>query len=179
MVVLYGALCLPAAGLTTYSLANFNAIAVLYTLFNIVGFLAQAWMNIFIPYTMHLAAPIENLSQQAKTAVVDFDQEDVEGRKLRVKRETEGLKISVWGGNAMNSGTLIFYLITIGISYASYSASLYAGLYMTTGAGGVCVLLALAGWRFLPSPRGKPFATEDSFWMLPLRTCESSNRGPR
>lgn len=167
MLVLYGALCLPAAGLTAYNYANYTALIALYTIFSITGYLAMAWMNIFIPYTMYAAAPIDELSTQAKVdALAKTD--DVEGETLRAKREREGLKMSVWGGVSMNVATVIFYCITIGISYAGATAARNAGMYMSTVAGGICIICALLGWRFLPSPGSKPY--NGNFWMLPIRT---------
>ena len=173
-LVAYGALCLPAAGLTAYKLSVFNALAVLYSVFNIIGFLVQAWMNVFVPYTMHHVAPIETLSDSAKEMIAAGHTDDSEeARRLRTVREREGLKMSVWGGNSMNVGLVIFYCITIGLVYASYKASLYAGLYMTTVAGGICIFTALAGWRFLPTPSGKPYAEDTPVWKLPFVTSES------
>lgn len=168
MLVLYGALCLPAAGLTAYNKANYTALIALYTIFSIVGFMAMAWMNIFIPYTMYAAAPIENLSSQAKVDALS-KKDDEESEALRAKRETEGLRMSGWGGISMNIALVIFYCITIGVSYANATASRNAGMYMSTAAGGICIVCALLGWRFLPSPAGKPF--HGNFWLLPLRTC--------
>jgi hypothetical protein len=70
----------------------------------------------------------------------------------------------------MNVSTVIFYLVTIGVSYASMEAQRNAGLYMTTAAGAVCIVCALSAWQFLPAPPGKPHS--GSFWLLPLQTCE-------
>lgn len=174
MLVLYGALCLPAAGLTAYNYANYTALMVLYTVFSIVGYLAMAWMNIFIPYTMYAAAPIDELSPQARSDAL-AKTTDLEGEALRAKREKEGLKMSVWGGVSMNIATVIFYCITIGVSYAGGTAAMNAGMYMSTVAGGICILCALFGWRFLPSPASKPFS--GNFWLLPIHTFVELWRG--
>lgn len=121
---------------------------------------------------MHAAAPVDSLSAGAKIAVIG-QQTDQEVESMRAIREREGVKISVWGGVSMNVGLVIFYCITIGLTYANYEASLYAGLYMTTVAGGICILTALVGWRMLPAPHGKPVEEGVSWWSVPFRTWES------
>lgn len=173
-MVAYGALILPAAGLTHYTRSDYNSLVGLYTSFNVVGFLAMAWMNIFVPYTMQKAAPINQLSDHAQADALD-KVNDAEGDALRAKREREGLKISIFGGVSMNVATVIFYLITIGLSYASMDAQKNAGLYMTSAAGAVCIFCALAAWRFLPAPAGKAYT--GSFLLLPLQTCKSGFSG--
>lgn len=169
LVIIYGALCLPAAGLTVYNLSNYYGFIWLYTIFGVVGYLVIAWGNIFIPYTMQAAAPIEDLSAQARLDALD--KIDGEGRKeLRAKREMEGLKISVGGTVALNVAVVLFNVITIGISYATMDAQKNAGLYMTTVSGAVCIICALLGWPFLPSPA--PIAYEGRWWLLPFTVCE-------
>jgi hypothetical protein len=60
----------------------------------------------------------------------------------------------------------------VGLAYVNADTQINAGLYVTTAAGVICIVCALAGWRFLPSPPSTP--TESSFITLPFRTCEFS-----
>lgn len=135
-VTMYGILALPAAGLTTYTMDSYTALIALYTTFNLVGFIAGAWMDAFMPYIMHRAAPTESLSAKAQQDALD-EVDHAEGPRLGAIREKEGLRINVAGNNSLNGGTLVILLITVGLTYASEAASLYAGLYMTTVAGPV------------------------------------------
>lgn len=185
-VVIYGILAVPVAGLTAYSLDTFNAFIGLYVSFNIAGFLAGAWLNVFVPYAMQRAAPdkaavgprpftaTDNRPQQDVFASGNQSQsrDDPDIGDTRLERERQGVKISVAGNNALNVGMLSFFLITIGLTYASAEASIYAGLYMTTTAGGICILLALAAWRFLPEPTFVVPVTGRPWWSLPFYTCK-------
>jgi hypothetical protein len=56
-LVAYGALDLPAAALTHYTQSDYTALAALYTVFNVVGFLAMAWMNISTKSTPRKETP--------------------------------------------------------------------------------------------------------------------------
>ncbi|WWC59816.1 uncharacterized protein I303_102378 [Kwoniella dejecticola CBS 10117] len=175
--VLYGALALPIAGLTEYTKTDFNTLIGLYCSFAIIGFIAGAWMNIFVPYTMQIAAPtpaptdITPTDATSGTGMGTRMTPEEELDSIREIREKEGVKISAMGNNALNIGTTIFYLITIGLAYASAQTSLYAGLYMSTAAGGICMLLALAAWRFLPVPPDYKHKKEGiKWWKLPLQT---------
>ncbi|WVW78068.1 hypothetical protein I302_100019 [Kwoniella bestiolae CBS 10118] len=179
--ILYGILALPAAGLTEYTLHNYTALIGLYVSFNIIGFMAGAWQNIFVPYTMQIAAPSPTtiVATAASSELSDTQVAlapaghvpDMETDESRRVRETEGVKISVAGNSALNIGMAIFFLITIGLAHANAHASMYAGLYMTTTAGGICILLAGAGWRFLPNPKDVKKRAEGEGWlMVPLNT---------
>ncbi|WWC89516.1 uncharacterized protein L201_004440 [Kwoniella dendrophila CBS 6074] len=182
--VLYGVLALPVAGLTTYTKSNYTALIGLYTSFGIIGFMAGAWQNIFVPYTMHIAAPVSKVHEQenqqdqtdlefgqnSHTIPTTEELDEEESRQLRSLREKEGVKISASGNNALNIGMTIFYLITIGLSYANAQSSLYAGLYMSTAAGGICISLALSAWRFLPDPKQTKSSEGASWLYIPLRT---------
>jgi hypothetical protein len=123
---------------------------------------------------MQKAAPIETLSSQARLEALQGDNEsNSESSLLRKKREKEGLKISVWGSNALYFGTTLFFVITIGLSYINADAQINAGLYVTSASGAVCIICALAGYKFLPTPDTKILNKGDSFLMLPFRTCKS------
>lgn len=124
-------------------------------------------MNIFIPYAMH--ASTDEVSDVTKADDLEETSDDL-NNGLRARQETEGLKMSVWGGVSMNVGLILFYGVTVALSRTSDNAKANAGLYMTTAAGVVCIACALAGWKYLPNPAGKPY--EGSFWLLPFRTCE-------
>jgi hypothetical protein len=177
---IYGALVLPTAALTAYNMSNYTALLALYVVFNIIGFVAGAWQNVFVPYLMQKAAPMASLMQphtpsssSTTTPIPLADAlEDDHLKQVQQVREREGVKISVAGNNALNLGMTVFYAITIGISYASASASLYAGLYMTTAAGALCIVLAIAAWRFLPAPRERQKRQEETWLTIPVETCE-------
>ena len=160
MLIVYGALCLPVASLTTLSYHNYTTLAVLYTIFNTVGFIAGAWMNIFVPYVMQQAVP-------------SFTKVNLGGSidEYRKNREEKGLQTSVWGGVSMNVGIVGVFIVTIGVSYANSATAANAGLYMTSAAGGICIIAALAGWRFLPLPPATSSLDGKNFWSLPVHTC--------
>lgn len=122
---------------------------------------------------MQEAAPIEVLSASARLEALDKIT-GTESKVLRQKREMEGVKISVWGNNALYLGTTIFFAITIGLSYINANTQINAGLYVTTASGIVCIACALGGWRFLPVPSTKSLDHGQSFWLLPFKTCMSS-----
>ncbi|KAL1413838.1 hypothetical protein Q8F55_001622 [Vanrija albida] len=174
LVCMYGALCLPAAGLTAYNISNYYGLISLYIIFAVVGYLVIAWGNIFVPYAMQAAAPIEDLPARARLDALNSIDGD-ERRALRARREEEGLKISVGGSVSLNIAMVLFSVITIGISYATMDARKNAGMYMTTVSGVVCILCALAGWRFLPSPQ--PTAHNGNWWLLPFTVFGSLWKG--
>lgn len=148
---------------------TFNAYSGLYVTFNTIGFITQAWMNIFIPYTMRKAAPIE--ADQTDTLPAS-EPEEIDLDQVRIKREREGVSISVWGGNAQNASTIVFYCITIGLLNVS---SAYAGLYMTTGAGAFLILISLVALPFLPRVGGLPLPdgwNAKFIFSVPWKTCE-------
>lgn len=157
--------------MTAYTLPMFDAIAVIYTIFTALGFLVQAWMNIFIPYTMNAAAPIGRLSVDARRTALT-GQDDAEIRRMRTIREIEGIKMSVFGTFSMTLGMAILFVVTIGVTYANELAQLNAGMYVTTAAGAACIFAALGGWRFLHAPSGRPFAEGVPVWKIPFVTCK-------
>ena len=168
------------AALTAYTMSNYTTLIALYVVFNIIGFVAGAWQNVFVPYLMQKAAPMASLIDHhtptpgsTPSSLPSADMSEKE-RLMQVQqiREREGVKISVAGNNSLNLGMTVFYVITIGISYASASASLYAGLYMTTAAGALCIVLAIAAWRFLPAPRETQKQQEQTWLTIPVETCE-------
>jgi hypothetical protein len=167
--------------MTGMSLTNFNALAALFVVSSIIGSISTAWQNVFVPYTMEKAAPITSLSSAARidTHAHGITSADLteEVTQLRQKREREGLKISVWGSNALYLGVSLFFCITIGLSYINADAQVNAGLYVTSASGAVCVICALAGWKFLPVPETKEMNKEESFWLLPFSTCQYSHSG--
>jgi hypothetical protein len=174
-LVIFGILALPAAGMTVMTLTNFTALGSLFVVSSIIGSVSTAWQNVFVPYTMDKAAPISNLSTTAQLEAHHQSQNNpvlsTELVGLRSKREREGLKISVWGSNALYLGVSIFFCITIGLSYINADAQVNAGLYVTSASGAVCIICALAGWRFLPVPDHKEMEEGQSFWLLPFKTC--------
>jgi hypothetical protein len=125
---------------------------------------------------MEKAAPISSLSTTARLDThshgIDSAHSSNELAALRSKREREGLKISVWGSNALYLGVSLFFCITIGLSYINADAQVNAGLYVTSASGGACIICALAGWKFLPVPDNKEMKEGDSFWLIPFKTCE-------
>lgn len=163
-----GILALPAAGMTSLNLTTFNALAALFVVSSIIGSVSTAWQNVFVPYTMDKAAPI---TTALGTHHHELSEDDI--IQLRNKREREGLKISVWGSNALYLGVTIFFCITIGLSYINADAQVNAGLYVTSASGAICIICALVGWRFLPVPNNKPMKQGQSFWLLPFSTCTS------
>jgi hypothetical protein len=176
LLVVFGILALPAAGMTGMTLTNFNALAALFVVSSIIGSVSTAWQNVFVPYTMEKAAPISSLSTTARLDThshgIDSAHSSNELAALRSKREREGLKISVWGSNALYLGVSLFFCITIGLSYINADAQVNAGLYVTSASGGACIICALAGWKFLPVPDNKEMKEGDSFWLIPFKTCE-------
>jgi hypothetical protein len=140
-LVIFGILALPAAGMTAMTLTNFTALASLFVVSSIIGSVSTAWQNVFVPYTMDKAAPISNLSTTAQLEAHHQSQNNpvlsTELVELRSKREREGLKISVWGSNALYLGVSIFFCITIGLSYINADAQVNAGLYVTSASGAV------------------------------------------
>ncbi|TKY87446.1 hypothetical protein EX895_004124 [Sporisorium graminicola] len=175
-VIVYGALCLPMAAMTGIDLKTLNTIAGLYVVFNLVGFIVQTWMKIFIPYTMQAAATTPSSSQQAAMPSLS-EQQDVD--KKRGASESAGVQMSLWFSNAMNSSTIIFYLIYIGISYASFQAQTSAGLWITTGAGALCVLSNIVAWRWLPNPPKDPNQKKIKWLVLPFTAFAELWRGIR
>jgi len=176
--VVFGILALPAASMTGMSLTNFNALASLFVVSSIIGSVSTAWQNVFVPYTMEKAAPTSRLSFEAQS---DTQKPGVNSAhptggvaQLRGKREREGLKISVWGSNALYLGVSIFFCITIGLSSINADAQVNAGLYVTSASGAVCIICALSGWRFLPVPETREMNERESFWLLPFSTCQYS-----
>jgi hypothetical protein len=170
LLVLYGVLAIPAAGLTRLSLTTFNSLSAIYVIFNTIGTVVTTIQNIFIPYTMQQAAPIDTLSTKSRNEVL-LHGEDEEIKRLNTARELEGLKISVWGYNSLAAGTAIFLAITIGVSKVNADTQVNAGLYVTTASGVLCVACALVGWKCLPSPAAKPWDKDVSIWKLPFLTC--------
>ncbi|KAL9934169.1 hypothetical protein V8E36_007251 [Tilletia maclaganii] len=168
----YGAFCLPFAALTGYALRTFNIFAALYVVFNIFGFLCQAWGKVFIPFLMYAAedaSPEVVVAQphQPDQAPVDEDTDQVK----RDKREAAGLSMSLWGYNALNGSQIIITIIAIGVTYASATN---AGLYLTTAGGVICILLALIAGPFLPAPRRQraQYESHTFAWIIttPLQT---------
>ncbi|KAK3672241.1 hypothetical protein LTR78_007781 [Recurvomyces mirabilis] len=158
MLVIYGALCLPVAGLKAMTEKTFTTFAVLYVLSNVVGFVASAWSNIFVPYAMQ-ETPSVNASEggEATSEIPPGppnagqldDHHHTLGKHSRRQKEQSGLSMSAWGWNGLNVGQLTIYVIVFGLTYVN---SLYVGLYTTTTAGALCIVLVLASWQLLPSP---------------------------
>ncbi|GAA6016964.1 hypothetical protein JCM10207_007863 [Rhodosporidiobolus poonsookiae] len=157
LLVVYGAFALPVAGMTAYNVPTLNSFGALYVVFNTVGFLAGAWQNIYIPEVMY--DNTESNADRTETAP-----------STKREREVRGATLSVWGYNAYQFSLTVFYCITIGISFASATAAIQAGLWVTTASGALCIVLALVAWPFLPSPAPKPLPAGTKLWTLPLST---------
>ncbi|PWN52268.1 hypothetical protein IE53DRAFT_378283 [Violaceomyces palustris] len=180
-VVIYGVLCLPLAAMTKFDLKTFNTIAALYATFNIVGFLVQAWMKIFVPYTMQTAViePVQKGGGADQDRSPSDPTSTADPVAKRQASEKAGVQMSVWSSNAMQSSFVLFYLIYIGISYASFTAQSQAGLWITTGAGALCILLSLASWRFLPNPKKLESQGPTNWFLLSFSTFGELWRGLR
>ncbi|KAI1743765.1 hypothetical protein F4680DRAFT_319386 [Xylaria scruposa] len=160
-LIIYGILCLPIASLRGNDLMTFNTLSGLYVVFNVIGFIAGAWMNIFIPFVMHKSEGSESLSSQRPS-------NNDEG--LARKAIRDGVKMGVWGSNGLSAGQIVLYVISLGLTFVSAT---YAGLYTTTAAGALCIIISLIAWRLLPAPKPKSSQKEKStreWLMLPLAT---------
>ncbi|KAI0187769.1 autophagy-related protein 22-like protein [Xylaria flabelliformis] len=160
-LIIYGILCLPIASLRGNDLMTFNTLSGLYVFFNVIGFIAGAWMNIFIPFVMHKSEGSESLSSQQPS-------NNDEG--LARKAIEDGMKMGVWGSNGLSAGQIVLYVISIGLTFVSAA---YAGLYTTTAAGVLCIIISLIAWRLLPAPKPKSSQKEKTareWLMLPLAT---------
>lgn len=161
-LIIYGILCLPIASLIGYDLMTFNTLSGLYVVFNVIGFVAGAWMNIFIPFVMHEPEEMESPSPQQLS---NNNNEDL-GRKAI----QNGMRMGVWGANGLSAGQIVLLLISLGLTFVSAA---YAGLYTTTGAGALCIVISLVAWRLLPAPKPKSRQegkTAREWLMLPLAT---------
>ncbi|KAI1164071.1 hypothetical protein F5B18DRAFT_616798 [Nemania serpens] len=159
-LLIYGILCLPVAGLRGSDLTTFNTLSGLYVVFNVIGFIAGAWMNIFIPFVMH--------SSEEATSPSDHQSTDDENTAKRAIEDS--VRMSVWGSNGLSAGQILMLVISIALTFVSAS---YAGLYTTTGAGGLCIVITLVAWRLLPAPEPKSREegrTIGEWLVLPLKT---------
>ncbi|KAI0402704.1 hypothetical protein F4802DRAFT_574801 [Xylaria palmicola] len=164
-LVLYGVLCLPVAGLRGGDLVTFNTLSALYVVFNVVGFIAGAWMNIFIPYVMHKS---EESSAPEPPSYQQSTGRDDEGRAKRAIED--GVQMGVWGSNGLGAGQVVLFAVSIGLTFASAT---YAGLYVTTASGALCIAVSLVAWPLLPSPEPKdrrPGMSVREWLLLPLTT---------
>lgn len=182
-LLLYGAFCLPAIALTDMNLSTFNALSGLYVAFNVIGFLVQVWGNIFVPYTMremtdaelqsdatlHSFGAVAALAPAASTSEPITLEEEPHKASSRPERELRGVRMSVWGSNALNISSLLFSFVVLGLTWSS---AMNAGLTMTTVAGVVCVVLTLVAWPMLPKPAGHPLPEDKTWLSLPFTTCE-------
>ncbi|TRX92646.1 hypothetical protein FHL15_006573 [Xylaria flabelliformis] len=160
-LIIYGILCLPIASLRGNDLMTFNTLSGLYVVFNVIGFIAGAWMNIFIPFVMHKSEGSESSS---------FQQPSNNDEGLARKAIEDGMKMGVWGSNGLSAGQIVLYVISIGLTFVSAA---YAGLYTTTAAGVLCIIISLIAWRLLPAPKpksGQKEKTTREWLMLPLAT---------
>ncbi|KAI3336919.1 hypothetical protein HD806DRAFT_528500 [Xylariaceae sp. AK1471] len=160
-LILYGLLALPIAGLKGNDLITFNVLSGLYVVFNVIGFLAGAWMNIFIPFVMHMS---EDLDSPSSPHAINDNQD------LARKAIEDGMRMGVWGSNGLSAGQVLLFVISIGLTFVS---AVYAGLYTTTASGVLCIILSLVAWRMLPAPKPKGRQGEKGIreWlMLPLAT---------
>ncbi|KAI1113227.1 hypothetical protein F5Y14DRAFT_228149 [Nemania sp. NC0429] len=160
-LLIYGILCLPIATLRGSDLTTFNALSGLYVVFNIVGFIAGAWMNIFIPFVMHSSEEATSPSHHQSAD----DDKDQSKRAIQ-----DSIRMGVWGSNGLSAGQIILLVISIALTFVSAS---YAGLYTTTGAGALCVIISLASWPLLPAPKAKSKDEKINIrgWLsLPLKT---------
>ena len=96
-----------------------------------------------------------------------------------MRHEQQGLAMSVWGFSGLCAGQIALYLIVIGLTYAD---SAYAGLWTTTGAGALCIILALVAWPRLPQPLPKeenPPSTVAEWLGMPFLAIRVLFRGAR
>ncbi|RYC54201.1 hypothetical protein CHU98_g12009 [Xylaria longipes] len=142
-LIIYGILCLPIASLRGNDLMTFNTLSGLYVIFSVVGFIAGAWMNIFIPFMMHKSGETGSPSSQQPLNNND---------DLARKAIEDGMRMGVWGSNGLSAGQIILYVISLGLTFVSAA---YAGLYTTTAAGALCIVISLIAWRLLPAPKPK------------------------
>ncbi len=160
-LVVYGILCLPIASLRGNDLMTFNTLSGLYVVFNVIGFLAGAWMNIFIPFVMHQGEESKSPSPQPSPNSSEDDAR---------KAIEDGIRMGVWGSNGLSAGQIVLYVISIGLTFVS---AVYAGLYTTTAAGVFCIVISLVAWPLLPAPKPKARqegATVREWLILPLTT---------
>ncbi|GAP91117.1 putative autophagy-related protein 22 [Rosellinia necatrix] len=169
-LIVYGILCLPIASLGGSDLATFNTLSGLYVVFNIVGFIAGAWMNIFIPFVMQQSE--ESTSPPPSSPSDESPNTDEDAARKGIE---DAVKMGVWGSNGLSAGQIVLFVISIGLTFVSTSS---AGLYTTTGSGALCIAVSLLAWRLLPAPRPKHGQEEGEEggmsageWLaLPLRT---------
>jgi MFS-type transporter involved in bile tolerance (Atg22 family) len=164
-LILYGILALPIAGLRGSGLTTFNVLSALYVVFNVIGFIAGAWMNIFIPFVMQKSEDLK--SPSTSPHAIDGNNND---QDLAKKAIEDGMRMGVWGSNGLSAGQVLLFVISIGLTFVS---AVYAGLYTTTASGALCILLSLVAWRMLPAPQPKGRQEGKSIreWlMLPLTT---------
>ncbi|KAI1147374.1 hypothetical protein F4825DRAFT_437567 [Nemania diffusa] len=168
-LLIYGILCLPIASLRGSDLATFNTLSGLYVAFNVIGFIAGAWMNIFIPFVMYKSedsdSPSSQRSSDSNNNNNSNDNEDLAKRAIE-----DGMRMGVWGSNGLSGGQIFLYVISIGLTFVS---AVYAGLYTTTAAGALCIIISLVAWRMLPAPKTKSREegkTVRDWLMLPLTT---------
>jgi len=148
MFVLYGTFRLLIAGLEGLTQRTFDTFAALYVIFNVIGFLATASSYIFVPFAMQLT-PTDETSGTSPSSHQTTDSSIVPSRCGQNDKEQSGLSMSVRGWNGLNAGQAVIFITVIGLSYLN---SIYVGLYTTTAAGALSVVLALAAWPTLPSP---------------------------
>ena len=146
LIIAYAALALPSAALKTADNSTFAALAALYVIFNLLGFLAGNWGKYIVPHVMFSldrrgGKDNEAAGSQEATSAQRKDQ------RKRIDRETRGTKASVWGNNALSIGQIAVLVLTIGVSYASDNS---AGLYVSTASGVVGIIVTLAAWLLLP-----------------------------
>ncbi|KAI3485411.1 hypothetical protein L1887_51335 [Cichorium endivia] len=126
LTIAYAALALPSAALTKVDSPTFAALAALYVVFNLLGFLAGNWGKYVVPYVMFSCyddGKDEGHPEQPSGLAI------LPSELLRATREVKGTKAAVWGSNALSIGQIAVLLLTIGISYVSASS---AGLYLTS-----------------------------------------------
>lgn len=170
LLLIYGCLALPSAGLKGYTIGYFDTCAALYTTFSILGFISVAWQNIFVPIIMREAAPIETAIIATRES--SSDTTGLDTKKLQADRNKAGLTTSAWGMAAMNGGAALVFVITIALTYANDEAALYGGLYMSTATAAVCIVLAVSAGPFLPRADKVIVPKTTEFWKLPFTTCK-------
>lgn len=172
LTIAYAALALPSAALTKVDSPTFAALAALYVVFNLLGFLAGNWGKYVVPYVMFSCYDDEKVEghpeQPSGLAILPSE-------PLRATREVKGTKAAVWGSNALSIGQIAVLLLTIGISYVSASS---AGLYVSTSAGVISIVITLAAWLLLPKAAPAPHARgSTNVFCTPFQTVLDLLRG--
>jgi MFS family permease len=157
LLVIYGAFCLPVAGLQGLDTATFTAFSGLFVTFNVVGFVAGPLLNSFTALVMYSAEEVQASSTvqdiESKPPGIELATDWIE-EVSQANREKQGVSMSVWGAVGLYGSQAVLFCIGIGLTYTNATTG---GLYLTTASGAFCILCVLLAWPLLPS---RPRLTE-------------------